>query len=76
MNRFETYTPTDLLRELSRLVITNVSGRRSYDLRHRVLLHKFGHIESYKRFGRIEKIGGKGLDKLGLSDTRRSRKNE
>ena len=62
----------DLLCELSRLVVADVSGRRSDNSRYRMLFHKLGHIESDKRFGRMEKICGKRLYKLGLTYARRS----
>ena len=62
----------DLFGKLSRIVITDVAGRRSDYTGNRVLLHKFGHIESDKRFGGIKEICGKSFDKLRLADTRGS----
>ena len=32
-----------------------------------MLFHKLGHIQADERFGRVEQVGGKGIDKLGLS---------
>ena len=58
--RFAAY----FFRQLSRFVITDVTGRRADDARHGVLLHKLGHIEPNECFRRIEKLRGKLLDQL------------
>ena len=67
---------SDLFGKLSRIVVAHVSGRRSDDSGHRVLFHKLGHIQADERFGRVEKLIGKGLDKLCLTHARGSCKDE
>ena len=65
-----------LLGELAGLVIADIAGRRADDARDGELLHKFGHIKTDKRFGRIEHIRGKALDKLRLADAGAADKDE
>ena len=66
----------DFFRELTRIVISDISGRRAHKTRNGMLLHKFRHIHAYETVGRIEEVGGKHLYKLCLADARRSRKDE
>ena len=42
---------SDLLRKLSAVVVTYVSGRGSHDSGHGELIHKFAHIETNESFG-------------------------
>ena len=60
----------DALGELSRLVVTYVSRRRTYYLRYAVLLHILRHIKPDKRVNRIKHLLGKYLYKLGLTHAR------
>ena len=58
----------DFLGELACLVVADIARRRSDNTRYAELFHKLGHIESYKRLGRIKKVGCKALYKLGFAD--------
>ena len=69
-------TAADLFGQLSRLVVPDVSGRRSDDPGNAVLLHKLRHIQADKRFGRMEQVGGKRFYKFGLSHAGRSGKDK
>ena len=58
----------DFLGELACLVVADIARRRADNARYAELFHKLGHIESYKRLGRVEKIGCKALYKLGFAN--------
>ena len=57
----------DFLGELARLVIAHIAGRRTDEPRHRVFLHKLGHIQPDQRIRRVEQFLGQLLDQLGLA---------
>ena len=57
----------DALGELSRLVISHISGRRSDYFSNTVLLHIFRHIKTDKRIDRIKHLFRQNFDKLGFS---------
>ena len=59
----------DLFRELARLVITDIAGRRTNDARDGEFLHEFGHVQPDQALRAVKHVGGKSLDQLGLSDT-------
>ena len=59
--------------QMAAFLMADVSGRRPDEFRHRVLLHKFAHIESNKRaFRTKKKIGERACD-LGLADAGRAK---
>ena len=58
----------DLLGELSRLVIADVARGRADDAGDREFLHKLRHVKADQALRRIEQVGRKLLDKLGLAD--------
>ena len=66
----------DFFRQLARIVIADIAGRRTDHSRNGVLLHKFRHIKPNQRVRRVEKVLRQHLDKLRFSDARRSRENK
>lgn len=65
-----------LFGELSALLITDISRRRTDKTRHRKLLHILAHVDTYQRVGRVKHILGQLLGQVGLADAGRSEKQE
>ena len=65
-----------LLGELAALFVADVSGRRANQLRHRVLLHVFGHVEADQRVIAAEQEVGERARELGLADAGRAEEDE
>ena len=57
-----------LFRQLAALLVTHVSGRRTHQTGHRVLLHVLGHVDADHGILVAEHGLGQGLAQLGLAD--------
>ncbi len=66
----------DLLGQLAALFVTHVSGRRTEETRHRVLLAELRHVEGDQRVLVTEEELGERLGQLGLTDTGRAGEDE
>ncbi len=64
------------LGELSALLISHVSRRRSHKAAHREFFHIFTHVDSYKSVGRVKQIFRELLCQMGFSDTGRPQEHE
>jgi hypothetical protein len=60
--------PLDLLGELAALFVPDIAGRRSNQLRHRVLLHVLGHVEANERVVAAEQEVRERPGELGFAD--------
>ena len=68
--------PSHLLRELAALFVADIAGRRTYNLRNRMLLHVLTHIDTDQcLFGTEHRLGER-LRKFGFTDTGRSEEEE
>ncbi len=65
-----------LLGELTALFVADVSRRRANQLRHRVLLHVFGHVEANQRVFAAEQELRERAGQLGLADAGRPQEHE
>ena len=55
-------TAADLLRQLSRLIIAHITGRRANQLGDGVLFHIFGHVKPDQAVNAVEHFGCQLLD--------------
>ena len=62
--------------ELPAFLVADVSGRRTDQLRNRVLFHELGHIEADQRFLAAEEKLGQSARDFGLTDARGSQEQE
>ena len=67
---------SDLFGQLSRLVVSDIPGRRSDHLRYAVLLHVFGHIHADHALLGTENRLRQGFGQFGLSDACRAEEEE
>ena len=66
----------DGLGQLASFVISDIPGRCPDQATHRVFLHVFGHVNPDHRLFIVEQKFGESASKLGLSDARRTEKEE
>src|SRR5690554_2782565 len=64
------------LSQVTTLFVTHVSGRRTNQPGHGVLLHKLGHINAHHRFFGIEQERGQRLAQFGFAHTRGAERSE
>ena len=62
--------------ELTALVVADVSGRRTDEARHRVLLHVLAHVDTNHGLLVVEQILGERPGEFGLADTGRPQEHE
>ena len=68
--------PADPLGQLAAVLVPDVARRRTDQLRDRVLLHVFGHVEAHEGLLALEQELGQPPGDLGLSDARRPEEDE
>src|SRR5713101_3333805 len=68
--------PADSFRELTALVVADVSRRRTDQACRRMALHEFGHVELDKRVLGVEQVLGQRASQLRLSDSSRAEEDE